>query len=41
MPLEAEVIAGVARVGEKIIPLLNLEHLLTQKEVTELTALKR
>jgi len=41
MPLEAEVIAGVARVGEKIIPLLNLEHLLTRKEVTELTALKR
>jgi purine-binding chemotaxis protein CheW len=37
MHMEAEVISGLARVGKRIIPILNLEHILTKKEVTELT----
>ena len=40
MQLESEVISGMARVGERIIPLLDLEYLLNRKEVTELSALK-
>ncbi|RPJ01918.1 MAG: purine-binding chemotaxis protein CheW, partial [Deltaproteobacteria bacterium] len=38
--LESGVISGIARVGERIIPLLDLGHLLTKKEVTELSALE-
>jgi purine-binding chemotaxis protein CheW len=40
MQMEAEVISGMARVGEKIIPILDLEYILTKKEVIELSALK-
>jgi purine-binding chemotaxis protein CheW len=40
MKLESKVISGMARVGDRIIPLLDLEYLLNQKEVTELSALK-
>jgi len=36
--MEAEVLSGVAVVGERVIPVLNLEHILTQKEVDELSA---
>jgi chemotaxis signal transduction protein len=34
-------ISGIAKVGERIIPILNLEHILTKKEVTELSTLER
>jgi purine-binding chemotaxis protein CheW len=39
--MEAEVLSGLAKVGERIIPILDLEHILTKKEVIELSALKR
>jgi len=38
MQMEADVILGIARVGERMIPILDLEHILTKKEVTELSA---
>ena len=41
MQIEAEVISGIARVGQRIIPILDLEHILTKKEVDELSALKQ
>ena len=41
MQIEADVISGIARVGERIIPILDLEHILTKKEVTELSALEQ
>ena len=39
--MEAEVILGIARVGERIIPILDLEHILTKKEFTELSAVEQ
>jgi purine-binding chemotaxis protein CheW len=39
--MEAEVLSGVATVGERMIPILNLDHILTRKEVTELSTLER
>jgi len=39
--MEADVILGIARVGERIIPILDLEHILTKKEFTELSALEQ
>jgi chemotaxis signal transduction protein len=41
MQMEADVISGIARVGERIIPILDLEHILTKKEVTELSGLEQ
>ena len=41
MQMETDVILGIAMVGERVIPILDLEHILTKKEVTELSALKR
>jgi len=41
MQMEADVISGIARVGKRIIPILDLEHILTRKEVTELSTLER
>ena len=41
MQMEADVISGIARVGERIIPILDLEYILTKKEVTELSRLER
>jgi purine-binding chemotaxis protein CheW len=41
MQMEADVILGIAKVGERIIPILDLEHILTRKEVTELSALEQ
>ena len=38
--LESEVISSMARIGDRIIPLLDLEHLLTRKEANELSDLK-
>jgi purine-binding chemotaxis protein CheW len=40
MQMETEVVSGMARVGKSIIPILNLEHLLTKQEVTELSTLE-
>jgi purine-binding chemotaxis protein CheW len=39
MQMETEVISGLAKMGKRIIPILNLEHILTIKEVAELTTL--
>ena len=39
MQMETEVISGLAKMGKRIIPILNLEHILTKKEVAELTTL--
>jgi len=41
MQMEADVISGIATVGKRIIPILDLERILTKKEVTELSALER
>jgi purine-binding chemotaxis protein CheW len=41
MQMEAGVILGIARVGERIIPILDVEHILTKKECTELSALEQ
>lgn len=40
MQKEIEGISGMAKVGEKFIPILDLEHILTKKESIELSALK-
>ena len=40
MHLEADLVSGIARVGERIIPILDLGHLLTKKEATELSTLQ-
>jgi purine-binding chemotaxis protein CheW len=39
--MEADVILGIAKVGERIIPILDLEHILTKKEVIELATLEK
>lgn len=41
MQMEADVILGIARVGERIIPIIDLEHILTKREFTELSALEQ
>jgi purine-binding chemotaxis protein CheW len=41
MQMEADMISGIARVGERIIPILDLEVILTKKEVTELSTLEQ
>ena len=41
MQMEADVILGIARVGERIIPIVDLEHILTKKEFIELSALEQ
>lgn len=38
--MEEEFLSGVAVVGDRVIPVLNLEHILTQKEVAELSTLR-
>jgi purine-binding chemotaxis protein CheW len=40
MHLEADLISGIARVGERMIPILDLGHLLTKQERTELSTLQ-
>jgi purine-binding chemotaxis protein CheW len=40
MQMETDMLLGIARVGERIIPILNLEHILTKKEVTELSTIE-
>jgi len=39
MQMETEGISGMAKVGEKFIPILDLEYILTKKEGIELSAL--
>jgi len=41
MQMEAEFISGVAKVGERIIPILDLEHILTKKEEVDLSTLEK
>ena len=41
MQMDADVLSGIARVGERIIPILDLEHIITKKELTELSGLGR
>jgi purine-binding chemotaxis protein CheW len=41
MQMEADVISGIAKVGERIIPILNLEHILSRKEEAELSTLEK
>jgi purine-binding chemotaxis protein CheW len=41
MQMEADGISGIARAGKRVIPILDLEHILTKKEVTELSRLER
>ncbi len=35
-----EILTGIATVGERIIPILNLEYILTQKEMNELATME-
>jgi purine-binding chemotaxis protein CheW len=41
MQMETDMLLGIARVGERIIPILNLEHILTKKEINELSTIER
>ena len=41
LQMDAEVLSGIARVGERVIPILDLEHIITKKELTELSGLGR
>jgi purine-binding chemotaxis protein CheW len=41
MQMEADVLSGIAKVGERIIPILDLGHIITKKEVSELSGLGR
>ena len=41
MQMEAEFMSGVAKVGERIIPILDLERILTKKEEVELSTLEK
>lgn len=38
--MEEKFFSGVAIIGDRVIPVLNLEHLLTQREVNELSAMR-
>jgi purine-binding chemotaxis protein CheW len=41
MQMEADVTSGLAKIGERIIPILDLAHIVTQKEATELSGRER
>jgi purine-binding chemotaxis protein CheW len=41
MQMEADVISGIATLGKRMIAILDLEHILTKKESTELSTLER
>jgi len=41
LQVEADVTSGLAKIGERIIPILDVAHLITKKEATELSGLKR
>ena len=41
MQMETDVISGIATVGKRMIAILDLEHILTKKEITELSTLEQ
>jgi len=41
MQMEADVTTGLAKIGERIIPILDLAHIITKKEAAELSGLER
>ena len=41
MQTEADVTSGLARIGKRIIPILDLAHIVTKKEATELSGRER
>jgi len=41
MQVETDVVSGIATVGNRMIAILDLEHILTKKEAVELSALER
>jgi len=41
MQIEADFISGIARLGERIIVILNLENILTKEEITKLTKIEQ
>ncbi len=41
LQMEADVTSGLARIGERIIPILDLAHIVTKKEATELAGRDR
>jgi len=41
MQMEADVTMGLAKIGEKIIPILDLAQIITKKEAAELSGLER
>jgi hypothetical protein len=41
MQMEADVTSGLAKIGERIIPILDLAHIVTKKEATELSGRER
>lgn len=41
MQMETDVVSGIATVGERMIAILDLEHILTKKEITELSTLEQ
>jgi purine-binding chemotaxis protein CheW len=41
MQMDTDMLLGIARVGERFIPILNLDQILTKKEVTELSTMER
>lgn len=41
MQIEADFISGIARLGERIIVILNLENILTKEEITKLSRIEQ
>ena len=41
MQMETDVISGIATVGKRMIAILDLEHILTKKAITELSTLEQ
>ncbi len=41
MQMETDVVSGIATVGKRMIAILDLEHILTKKEIAELSTLKQ
>ena len=41
MQMEADVTSGLAEIGERIIPILDLAHIVTKKEAIELSGRER
>lgn len=41
MQMETDVFSGIATIGNRVIPILDLERIITKKEVSELSTLER